>query len=87
MTSSINIYQNRIRIGDPYTNSDTSTRVSMLFSVFDALIQRDDIGTFKPRLAESWNISRDVRGRNPRVSESNYLLFEEQESFVIPLEL
>jgi peptide/nickel transport system substrate-binding protein len=61
MANSVNIYQNRVRIGDPHTNSDTSTRVSMLFSIYDALIQRDYIGTYKPGLAENWSVSPDAK--------------------------
>jgi len=61
MANSVNIYQKRVRIGDPHTNSDTSTRVSMLFSIYDALIQRDYIGTYKPGLAESWSVSSDAK--------------------------
>lgn len=61
MSNSVYIYHNRVRIGDPHTNSDTSTRVSMLFSIYDALVQRDVIGTFRPGLAESWNVSPDAK--------------------------
>jgi len=61
MASLVNIYQNRVRIGDPHTNSDTSTRVSMLFSIYDALVQRDQIGTYKPGVAESWSVSPDAK--------------------------
>lgn len=61
MNKSVNIFQNRVRIGDPHTNSDTSTRVSMLFSIYDALVQRDQIGTYKPGLAKNWSISPDAK--------------------------
>ena len=56
--TSVNVYQNRVRIGDPHTNSDTSTRVSMLFSIYDALVKRDQIG------CEGWgsNLPRDGDG-------------------------
>ncbi len=33
----------------------------MLFSIYDALVQRDGIGTFKPGLAESWRVSKDAK--------------------------
>ena len=59
--TSVNVYQNRVRIGDPHTNSDTSTRVSMLFSIYDALVQRDKIGTYKPGLAKNWSVSPDAK--------------------------
>ncbi len=61
MDSSVNIFQNRVRIGDPHTNSDTSTRVSMLFSIYDALVRRDNIGTYKPGLAQRWKVSDDAK--------------------------
>lgn len=59
--TSVNVYQNRVRIGDPHTNSDTSTRVSMLFSIYDALVKRDQIGTYKPGLAKRWSVSPDAK--------------------------
>lgn len=61
MDNSVNVYQKRVRIGDPHTNSDTSTRVSMLFSIYDALVKRDGIGTYKPGLAEKWSTSDDAK--------------------------
>ncbi len=33
----------------------------MLFSIYDALIQRDYIGTYKPGLAENWSVSPDAK--------------------------
>jgi len=33
----------------------------MLFSIYEALIKRDHIGTFKPGLAESWSVSSDAK--------------------------
>jgi len=33
----------------------------MLFSIYDALVKRNGIGTFKPGLAESWSVSRDAK--------------------------
>ena len=61
MDNSVNIYQHRVRVGDPHTCSDTSARVSILFSIYDALVQRDGIGTYKPGLAEKWSTSTDAR--------------------------
>ncbi len=61
MDNSVNIYQYRIRVGDPHTNSDTSTRVSILFTIYDALIKRDGIGTYKPGLALDWSPSSDAK--------------------------
>lgn len=61
MDNSVNIYQYRIGVGDPHTNSDTSTRVSILFTIYDALIKRDGIGTYKPGLAWDWSTSSDAK--------------------------
>ena len=61
MTKSVNIFHKRVRIGDPHTNSDTSTRVSMLFSIYDALVKRDGVGTYKPGLAEDWSVSPNAK--------------------------
>jgi len=60
MKSSVNIYQNRVRVGDPHTCSDSSARVSIMFSIYDALVQRDGIGTYRPGLASSWSVSSDA---------------------------
>lgn len=60
MDNSVNIYQHRIRVGDPHTCSDTSARVSILFSIYDALVQRDGVGTYRPGLAEKWATSADA---------------------------
>ena len=61
MGNSVNIYQHRVRVGDPHTCSDTSARVSILFSIYDALVQRDGVGTYKPGLAEKWSTSADAK--------------------------
>lgn len=57
----VNIYQSRIRVGDPHTCSDSSTRVSILFSIYDALVQREGIGSYRPGLASEWSISSDAK--------------------------
>jgi peptide/nickel transport system substrate-binding protein len=57
---SITVVQPRINIGDPHICSDSKSRLSMLFSLYEALVDRDSEGVFSPSLAESWAVDDDV---------------------------
>ncbi len=71
MTShdSITIVQPRVNIGDPHICSDSKSRVSMLFSLYEALVRRDSEGAYIPSLAESWTVDDDARQWAFRVRE------------------
>ena len=71
MTSqdSITIVQPRVNIGDPHICSDSKSRVSMLFSLYEALVRRDPEGAYIPSLAESWTVDDDARQWTFRVRE------------------
>ena len=71
MTSydSITIVQPRVNIGDPHICSDSKSRVSMLFSLYEALVRRDPEGAYIPSLAESWTVDDDACQWTFRVRE------------------
>jgi peptide/nickel transport system substrate-binding protein len=56
----ITVVQPRINIGDPHICSDSKSRVSILFSLYEALVQREPGGAYAPSLAESWNVEDDA---------------------------
>ena len=66
---SITIVQPRIDIGDPHICSDSKSRVSMLFSLYEALVRREPEGAYAPSLAESWTVDDDARTWTFRVRE------------------
>jgi peptide/nickel transport system substrate-binding protein len=57
----ITIMQSSVSIGDPHICSDSANRLSIIFTVYEALVRLDDEGNFQPSLAESWNIAEDAR--------------------------
>jgi peptide/nickel transport system substrate-binding protein len=60
-TAMITVYQSSVEIGDPHICSDSANRLSLVFSVYDALVRRDAAGAYQPALAESWSAGRDAR--------------------------
>ncbi|MFC2158141.1 ABC transporter substrate-binding protein [Acidobacteriota bacterium] len=48
-------------LGDPHICSDSVNRLSLIFSVYEALVKLDDEGKYQPSLAESWTIGDDSR--------------------------
>jgi len=59
--SDITVLQSSVSIGDPHIASDSSNRLGMLFSVYEALVKLDDQGAFQPALAEEWQVGEDGR--------------------------
>jgi len=57
----ITIVQPRINIGDPHICSDSKSRVSMLLSLYEALVRREPDGVYVPCLAENWRLDDDAR--------------------------
>jgi peptide/nickel transport system substrate-binding protein len=55
------VVQSSVGIGDPHIASDSSNRLGMLFSVYEALVKLDDDGVLKPGLAERWEVGGDGR--------------------------
>lgn len=57
----ITVYQSSVELGDPHICSDAVNRLSLVFSVYEALVDQDADGTFLPALAEGWSVSGDAR--------------------------
>lgn len=57
----ITIMQSSVSIGDPHIVSDSTNRLSLIYSFYEALVKQDDVGNYQPSLAKSWTISEDVR--------------------------
>jgi peptide/nickel transport system substrate-binding protein len=60
-TEKIRITQSSVAPGDPHICSDSVNRLSTIFSVYDALVKRDDEGNYRPSLAERWSVEEDAR--------------------------
>jgi len=57
----ITVYQSSVEIGDPHICSDSTNRLSLVFSVYEALVKRNAAGAYEPSLAESWTVGTDAR--------------------------
>ena len=57
----LTIMQSSVSLGDPHVCSDSMNKLNLVFSVYDALIQRDAEGNYQPSLAESWAVGEDTR--------------------------
>jgi peptide/nickel transport system substrate-binding protein len=57
----ITVYQSSVEPGDPHICSDSANRLSLVFSVYEALVKTDAAGAYRPALAESWTVGEDAR--------------------------
>lgn len=57
----ITVLQSSVSIGDPHICSDSANRLSLIFSVYEALVKLDDKGDYQPSLAETWSVEEDAR--------------------------
>ncbi len=57
----LTILQPRAYVGDPHVMSDDRSRLSIIFSVYESLVRREQGGTYMPALAESWTLDSDAR--------------------------
>ena len=57
----ITVMQSSVSLGDPHICSDSVNRLSLIFTVYEALVKLDNEGNYRPSLAESWNIEEDAR--------------------------
>jgi len=55
----LTVMQSSVSLGDPHICSDSVNRLSLVFSVYEALVARDHDGRYQPSLAESWVVSGD----------------------------
>ena len=57
----ITVLQSSVSLGDPHICSDSANRLSIIFTVYEALVKLDNEGNYQPSLAESWNVEEDAR--------------------------
>jgi peptide/nickel transport system substrate-binding protein len=57
----VTVVQSSVAIGDPHIVSDSLNRLSIVFSVYEALVKQDNEGNYQPSLAESWDVGDDGR--------------------------
>ena len=59
--SVLTVLQSSVSIGDPHIASDSGNRLSILFSIYEALVRLDEDGDVQPSLAERWEVGEDAR--------------------------
>jgi peptide/nickel transport system substrate-binding protein len=57
----LTVMQTSVSIGDPHIASDSSNRLSLLFTIYEALVKLDEEGNVQPGLAERWDVGEDSR--------------------------
>lgn len=57
----LTVLQSSVSIGDPHITSDSSNRLSIIFTIYEALVRLDEEGDFQPSLAERWGVAEDAR--------------------------
>jgi peptide/nickel transport system substrate-binding protein len=57
----LTVLQSSVSIGDPHIASDSGNRLSIIFSIYEALVRVDEDGAFQPSLAERWEVAEDAR--------------------------
>ncbi len=57
----ITVVQSSVSLGDPHICSDSTNRLSIIFTVYEALVKLDNEGSYQPSLAESWIVEEDAR--------------------------
>ena len=50
------VSQSSVDVGDPHIASDSSNRLAILFSIYEALVRLDSQGNIQPALAERWDV-------------------------------
>jgi peptide/nickel transport system substrate-binding protein len=55
------VIQSSTALGDPHIVSDSVNRLSILLSIYEALVAADGQGNFAPALAERWTVGDDAR--------------------------
>ena len=67
--SVVRVMQSSVTIGDPHIVSDSSDRLSMIFTTYEALVKLDPAGNYVPGLAQSWEVGEDGRTWTFRLRE------------------
>jgi len=60
-SDSVDVVQSSVSPGDPHICTDSANRLSITFSIYDSLVERDDEGRYRPSLAERWQVEEDAR--------------------------
>ena len=55
------VMQSSVSIGDPHIVSDSSNRLSIIRTVYEALVGMDEAGHYEPSLATGWSVEPDAR--------------------------
>ena len=56
---SVTVAQSSVEVGDPHICSDSADRNSLVYSIYESLVARDDTGRFRPCLAAQWAVESD----------------------------
>ena len=56
---SVTVAQSSVEVGDPHICSDSADRNSLIYSMYEPLVSRDDSGRFRPSLAVRWAVESD----------------------------
>ena len=57
----LTVFQPSVTIGDPHIVSDASAPLSIIFSIYEALVGLDEEGEVQPALAARWEVGGDAR--------------------------
>jgi peptide/nickel transport system substrate-binding protein len=60
-TDKVTVLQSSVSIGDPHIVSDSTNRLSIIYSIYESLVKQDNQGNYQPSLAESWEVGEDAR--------------------------
>lgn len=58
--SGVTVVQGTVKPGDPHICSDSSDRLSVIFSVYESLVRAAGPGLYHPALAGGWSVSDDA---------------------------
>lgn len=59
--SVLTVFQSSVSIGDPHIASDSPNRLSIVSSIYEALVKVDETGNYRPSLAERWEVEEGGR--------------------------
>ena len=60
-TETLNVIQPSVGLSDPHVLGDNKDRRSIVFAMYESLVQRDERGVYRPCLATNWAVQTDAR--------------------------
>ena len=57
----LTVVQSSVSIGDPHIANDAAGPLSIIFTIYEALVGLDEEGSYQPALAERWEVAEDAR--------------------------